>query len=113
MAVYDDLKALILEKPAKKAIKARYKTDANDRELWPHILGENSTSGYQVVLCYQGVGPDPAIPAKGYRCFRVDSNDLTLVGAPYIPTWNAPKKFNFKDVLNQGCVTIDEVDAYR
>ena len=109
MSAYDHIRSLIEEKPAKKAIKAKYKGEANPRELWPHVLGKNSTSGYEVVLCYQGAGPDPN---QGYRCFKVE--DLELVDVPYEPQdWSPKKKFKLKDVMRQNCVSWEEVDAYR
>jgi hypothetical protein len=109
MSVYDDLKTLIEEKPPKKAIKAKYKGEDDAREIWPHVLGNNPKSGYDVVLCFQGVGPDPP---QGYRCFKVD--DLALVGNPYIPTtWQPEKKFKYKDVIKQNCVDVDGVEAFR
>ena len=110
MSVYSDIKSLIEERPQKKAIKAIFHSEANPRELWPHVLGKNA-GGFEIVLCYQGVGPDPTEPSVGYRCFKTD--DLTLVGSPFIPTWSPLKKFKYKDVIRQNCVIIEEVDVFR
>jgi hypothetical protein len=134
MASYDNIRDVITRNNATPvggllhAIEAVVtgQEDQTARQLFPLVLGKNTSATEDMVLCYQYAGYSPQVLERNYskknhRCLKVsqlkNKNAADPDPAAQPISFNPQQAFviaklKFKDVKRQNCVDEDNVDVY-